>query len=192
MAMNSTMQPLGSPAPVFRLMDTVSGQPVGLADFEKAPAAVVMFICNHCPFVKHIRAELAKFGQDYAGRVAVFAINSNDVSRYPDDAPEKMAEAARAAGYTFPYLFDESQEVAKAYGAACTPDFFVYGPTEGARRRLVYRGQLDDSRPNSGVPVTGKDLRAAVEAVLAGKSPSADQKPSVGCGIKWKPGNEPG
>jgi len=147
-----------------------------------------MFICNHCPYVKHVRAGLAAFGRDYAPRgVAVVAINANDVERYPDDSPAKMKAEAAEAGYSFPYLFDETQQVARSYGAACTPDLFVYD----ADRRLAYRGQLDDSRPGNGKPVTGADLRGACDALLAGRRPSADQKPSMGCNIKWKPGNEP-
>jgi peroxiredoxin len=183
----STMSELGAPASNFRLPDT-NGKTVALSDFKSAPALLVLFICNHCPFVKHIRAELARIARDYqpAG-VGIVAINSNDVEKYPDDSPARMVEEAKAGGYTFPYLFDETQEIAKAYGAACTPDFFLYD----AQRRLVYRGQLDDSRPNNGVPVSGKDLRAALDAVLARRSVAADQKPSVGCNIKWKPGNAP-
>ena len=183
----STMQPLGMKAPAFALPGT-DGKTHSLDDFKAAPAVLVMFICNHCPFVKHVRSELAKLGKEYQQRgVAVIAINSNDVAKYPDDSPAKMKEEARTAGYTFPYLFDESQEVAKAYGAACTPDFFVFDKN----RTLAYRGQLDDSRPGSGVPVTGKDLRAALDATLAGKPVPGEQRPSIGCNIKWKPGNEP-
>lgn len=183
----STMPELGAAAPDFRLPDT-NGKTVWLADFKSAPALLVMFICNHCPFVKHIRSELARLGRDYQARgVGIVAINSNDVVKYPDDGPPKMAEEAKTAGYSFPYLFDETQEVAKVYGAACTPDFFLYD----GQRRLVYRGQLDDSRPNNGVPVTGKDLRAAIDAVLAKRPAPGDQKPSIGCNIKWKPGNAP-
>ena len=187
----STMVELGTPAPDFRLPDMrreAGGRPVALEDFRDAPALLVMFICNHCPYVKHIQKELAAFARDYQPRgLAVVAINANDAERYPDDAPERMAEEAEAAGYTFPYLFDETQEVAKAYRAACTPDFFLYD----RQRRLVYRGQFDDSRPRNDLPVTGKDLREAVEAVLAGRPVPEDQKPSLGCNIKWKPGNEP-
>ena len=147
-----------------------------------------MFICNHCPFVKHIRTELARLGADYGARdVAVFAISSNDVGTHPADHPRLMKEEAATWGYTFPYLYDESQEVAKAYSAACTPDFFLFD----ADRKLVYRGQLDDSRPSNGLPVDGHDLRAALDAVLAGSKPSPDQKPSIGCNIKWIAGNEP-
>ncbi len=179
----STMLPLGTPAPDFNLPDP-SGRRYALADFADSKALLVMFICNHCPFVKHVRDELARLGRGYQQKgVAIVAINSNDVVNYPDDRPEKMAEEAAAAGYTFPYLYDESQDVAKAYQAACTPDFYLFDE----RRRLVYRGQLDDSRPSNGVPVTGKDLRSALDSVLADQPVSADQSPSLGCNIKWKP-----
>jgi peroxiredoxin len=181
------MLPLGTTAPDFRLPDT-SGKTVSLADFKTAPALLVMFICNHCPFVKHIRSGLAQLARDYQPRgVAIVGISSNDVANYPADSPAKMAEEARAAGYLFPYLYDETQEVAKAYRAACTPDFFLFD----GNQRLAYRGQFDDSRPSNGIPVTGNDLRAALDAILDGKSLSANQKPSIGCNIKWKPGNEP-
>jgi peroxiredoxin len=182
----STMAPLGMKAPPFRLPDT-DGKLVSLEDFAKAPALLVMFICNHCPFVKHVRSHLAQLVKEYqARRVAAVGISSNDVAQYPEDSPEQMAQEKRAAGYTFPYLFDESQEVAKIYGAACTPDFFVFD----RERRLVYRGQMDDSRPTNGRPVTGSDLRTALEAVLAGRAVPSEQRPSVGCNIKWKAGNE--
>jgi peroxiredoxin len=181
------MLPLGTRAPEFKLPDT-SGKTVSLSDFNGAPALVVIFMCNHCPFVKHIRSGLAQVARDYQpGKVAVVGINSNDVANYPDDSPARMAAEVKSAGYIFPYLYDESQAVAKAYRAACTPDFYVFDRD----RHLVYRGQLDDSRPGNGVPVTGKDLRAALDAVLAGKSASSNQKPSIGCNIKWKAGNEP-
>jgi peroxiredoxin len=181
------MQQLGTPAPQFSLPAT-DGHQVSLADFADAPALLVIFLCNHCPFVKHIRTALAGLAKGWQERgVAVVGINSNDVESYPDDAPGRMAEEVRAAGYSFPYLYDETQAVAKAYRAACTPDFFLYD----GERKLVYRGQLDDSRPDSGIPVTGRDLNAAIEAVLAGREVPADQKPSMGCNIKWKPGNEP-
>ncbi len=183
----STMSPLGTVAPDFSLPDT-NGKSVSLADFKDAPALLVVFMCNHCPFVKHIGGGLAELARDYQGRgVAVLGINSNDVAKYPDDSPQKMVEEIAAAGYTFPYLFDETQAVAKAYQAACTPDFFVFDGDQ----RLVYRGQMDDSRPDSGIQVTGKDLRAALDAVLAGQPTLENQKPSMGCNIKWKPGNEP-
>ncbi|MGA2445423.1 MAG: thioredoxin family protein [Opitutaceae bacterium] len=184
----STMLPWGTLAPDFRLPDAVSGRMVALADFAKNPALVVMFICNHCPYVQHIRAGLAAFGRDYQPKgVGVVALSANDVADYPEDSPAKMKAEAKAAGYTFPYLFDETQAVAKAYRAACTPDLYVFDRS----RKLVYRGQFDDSRPGNGRPVTGADLRAACDAVLAGRAPAADQKPSIGCNIKWKPGNEP-
>ena len=183
----STMVPLGTEAPPFRLPN-VDGRIVSIEDFKDAPALLVVFICNHCPYVKHILPHFVGLAKEYQQRgVAIVGINSNDVTGYPDDAPEKMAELSRTMGFTFPYLFDESQEVAKAYGAACTPDFYLFD----SARRLVYRGQMDDSRPGNGRPVTGADLRAAIDAVLAGRPISADQRPSVGCNIKWKPGNEP-
>jgi peroxiredoxin len=183
----STMLALGTVAPEFRLPDT-NGRVVALSDFKDARALVVAFICNHCPYVKHIRSGLAQFGRDMHGKgVAVVAINSNDAKKYPADCPEKMKEEVREAGYVFPYLYDESQSVAKAYRAACTPDFFVFD----AGRRLVYRGQFDASRPGNGQPVTGSDLRAAVEAVLTGRPAAEKQMPSIGCNIKWREGNEP-
>jgi peroxiredoxin len=186
-AVNSTMLPLGTMAPGFRLPDT-GGKLVSVQDFARAPALLVVFMCNHCPYVKHIRSGLAQLARDYQPRgVAMAGINSNDVANYPADSPAKMAEEAKAAGYIFPYLYDETQEVAKAYRAACTPDFYLFDQDQ----RLVYRGQFDDSRPGSGMPVTGKDLRAALDAVLAGKPVSSNQKTSIGCNIKWKPGNEP-
>lgn len=186
-AVPSTMLPLGTAAPDFRLPDT-DGRLVARDDFRAAPALLVMFICNHCPYVIHIRAGLAAFAHDYGARgLAMVAINSNDVAAYPADRPEKMAEEKRLAGYPFPYLHDDSQAVAKAYRAACTPDFFLFD----GQRRLVYRGQFDNSRPNSELPVTGADLRAAVDAVLAGNTPPADQRASIGCNIKWKPGAAP-
>jgi peroxiredoxin len=184
----STMIPLGTVAFDFALRDAVTGKLVTLVDFHEKPALLVMFLCNHCPFVKHVQAELVRIASDYQPRgLAIVAISSNDVQRYPDDGPDKMAEEARRAGYTFPYLFDEEQAVAKSYSAACTPDFYLFDQ----QRHLVYRGQLDDSRPNSGVPVTGADLRAAIDAALAGTPPVERQLPSIGCNIKWKPGNEP-
>jgi len=186
-AVNSTMLPLGTKAPDFRLPDT-GGKIVSLADFKSAPALLVVFMCNHCPYVKHIRAGLAQMARDYKPRgVAVVGINSNDVANYPEDSPAKMAEEVQRAGYIFPYLYDETQEAAKAYHAACTPDIYLFDEDQ----RLAYRGQLDDSRPGSSIPVTGKDVRAALEAVLAGKPVPPNQKPSIGCNIKWKPGNEP-
>lgn len=184
----STMLPLGTPAPAFSLVDAVSGRTVSLTDFREAPALLVMFICNHCPFVKHVAAELARLGDDYLPKgVAIVAINSNDVAAHPDDAPDKMKAEAQARGYKFPYLFDETQAVAHAYNAACTPDFFLFDK----QQKLAYRGQLDGSRPGNDVPVNGADLRAALDMVLAGKQVSAEQRASLGCNIKWKPGNEP-
>lgn len=181
----STMLKLGTSAPDFSLPDT-NGKTVSLADFAGKPL-LVMFICNHCPFVKHIRSELAALGKDYSAKLGIVAINSNDVANYPDDSPEKMGLEVASAGYVFPYLFDESQGVATAYKAACTPDFFLFD----ASHQLVYRGQLDDSRPGNDIPVSGKDLRAALDAVAAGQMPDAEQQPSIGCNIKWKVGNEP-
>ena len=184
----STMLALGTQAPDFSLREPATGRTVELADFADAPALLVMVLSNHCPFVKHVAAALAEFGREYQARgLAVVAVNANDVINYPDDSPEKMVEEAGLQGYTFPYLFDESQEVVKAYQAACTPDFFLFD----GHRRLVYRGQFDSSRPSLDTPVTGSDLRAACDAVLAGGTPSVDQMPSVGCNIKWKAGNAP-
>lgn len=176
---------LGTRAPNFALPST-DGTIVRRDDMRGKPL-LVMFICNHCPYVKHVRDELARLGRDYAGRIGIVAINSNDVAAYPDDSPARMVEEARDAGYVFPYLFDETQAVAKAYGAACTPDFFLFN----AEHALVYRGQLDDSRPQNQVPVTGASLRAAIDATLAGRSVSPEQRASLGCNIKWKPGNAP-
>jgi len=184
---STMLLPLGSKAPEFSLPDT-DGKIVSLDDFADAPALLVIFMCNHCPYVKHIADKLAELVRRYQARgVAVVGINSNDIEHFPEDAPERMHEEVERRGYTFPYLFDETQEVAKAYRAACTPDFFLFD----GRRRLVYRGQLDGSRPGNNLPVTGKDLTAAIDAVLAGRPVPEDQKPSLGCNIKWKPGNEP-
>jgi len=181
------MLPLGTTAPDFKLPDT-SGKIVSLADFEEKPALVVVFMCNHCPYVKHIRAGLAQLARDYAPRgAALVGINANDAANYPEDSPAKMALEVKSAGYIFPYLYDETQAMAKAYRAACTPDIYLFDKN----RKLVYRGQFDDSRPGNGIPVTGKDLRAALDAVLGGKPVAADQKASIGCNIKWKSGNEP-
>ena len=181
------MLTLGTTAPDFRLPDT-NGKTVSLVDFKDKPALLVMFICNHCPYVKHIRTGLAQLARDYLPRgIGIVGVNSNDVANYPDDSPAKMKEEAKSAGYLFPYLYDESQAVAKAYRAACTPDIYLFDKG----RKLVYRGQFDDSRPGNGIPVTGKDLRAALDAVLAGRPVSANQKASMGCNIKWKAGNEP-
>jgi thiol-disulfide isomerase/thioredoxin len=189
---NSAMLELGTPMPAFDLPDFgVDGN--GGARSVSSPSlpadrpVLVAFICNHCPFVIHIQDELAALGRDYADRVTMLAVNANDTATHPDDAPAKMTEKAREAGYAFPYLFDESQGVAGAFSARCTPDFFLFD----ADRALAYRGQLDSSRPSNPIPVTGEDLRAAIDAVLAGGSPPGPQRPSLGCGIKWKPGNEP-
>jgi peroxiredoxin len=183
----STMLPLGSQAPDFSLV-SASGQTISLSDFDEAPALLVMFMCNHCPFVVHVAPELARLTQEYQEKgVAIVGINSNDVGNHPQDSPEKMVHEVESRGYTFQYLFDEDQSVAEAYQAACTPDFFVFN----ADKELVYRGQMDSSRPESGIPVTGEDLRSALDAVLAGKPVSGNQIPSIGCNIKWKPGNEP-
>lgn len=178
----STMLALGTKAPAFRLQDP-GGKWVSSADFDKAPSLLVAFICNHCPYVKHIRSSFAELAKRYQERgVAIVGINSNDVASFPEDSPENMAEEIRLVGYTFPYLYDESQDVARAYQAACTPDFFLFD----RERRLIYRGQYDDSRPKSERPVTGADLSAALDAVLAGRPVPPEQKPSLGCNIKWK------
>jgi peroxiredoxin len=183
----STMLPTGTAAPDFSLPDT-NGNLVARDDFSSAPALLVAFICNHCPYVKHVRSKFAELAREYQSRgVAVVAINSNDADTYADDSPEAMAKEVKLTGYTFPYLYDETQDVAKAYQAACTPDFFLFD----RRRRLVYRGQFDDSRPGNGKPVTGHDLTAAVDAALAGEPVTSEQRPSVGCNIKWKRGNAP-
>jgi peroxiredoxin len=182
----STMLPLQSAAPDFSLPNT-DGATVSRSDFDGRPL-LVMFICNHCPFVIHIREELAKFATEYREKgLGIVGISANDVATHPDDSPEKMKQEAAAHGYTFPYLYDETQAVARAYRAACTPDFFLFD----RNHKLVYRGQFDDSRPQSGIPVTGADLRAACNAVLANEPVPADQKPSIGCNIKWKTGSEP-
>ena len=183
----STMLPLGTAAPDFKLPDT-SGKIVSLADFQGQAALLVIFMCNHCPYVVHLRAGLAQLARDYkAKNVGIVGINSNDAENYPSDSPAMMKNEVKAIGYTFPYLYDESQAVAKSYRAACTPDFFLFD----RGRRLVYRGQFDASRPGNGIPVTGKDLRAALEATLAGQPTSTLQVASIGCNIKWKAGNEP-
>jgi len=183
----STMLPIGTKAPDFSLVN-VDGRTVSLEDFEGKPAFLAIFMCNHCPFVKHLADAIAKFATEYMAKgVAIVGINSNDVANYPADSPEQMVREAEERGYTFPYLYDETQELAQAYHAACTPDFFLFDKD----RKLVYRGQFDSSRPDSGIPITGADLRAAVDAVLAGKQPSEKQPPSIGCNIKWKAGSEP-
>ena len=183
----SNMLVLGTSAPDFSLPDT-RGNMVSLVDFKEAPALLVIFMCNHCPFVRHILRVMVDLVKLYHAKgVAVVGINSNDVANFPDDSPEKMAKIAKEFGFTFPYIYDETQAVAKAYRAACTPDFFLFDK----ERKLVYRGQMDDSRPGIEIPVTGVDLIRAMDAVLAGRDISSDQKPSMGCNIKWKEGNEP-
>jgi len=183
----STMLSLGTEAPPFSLPDP-QGKTVSLTDFEDAPALLVVFMCNHCPYVKHVATGLALLAQEYQKQgVAIVGINSNDWESHPDDSPEKMAEEIENRGYTFPYLCDATQEVAKLYRAACTPDFYLFDKD----RRLVYRGQMDASRPGNNIPVTGRDLRDALDAVLTGKPVSQNQKPSLGCNIKWRPGNAP-
>jgi len=187
-AVPSVMLTLGTRLPDFALTDTVTGRTVSPVDFADRDALLVMFICNHCPFVKHVLTEIGSVAGEYLSRnVGIVAISSNDVAAYPADAPDEMRNLARSQGWTFPYAFDETQEVARAFQAACTPDFYVF---DGSRR-LVYRGQLDDSRPSNDVPVTGHDLRAALDAVLGGEQVPAQQKPSIGCNIKWKAGSEP-
>ncbi len=183
----STMVEIGTPAPHFDLPDT-HGRRVSLADFRDAKALLVVFMCNHCPFVRHVLDAFVELAAEYQKKgLAVVGVNANDVDSFPDDRPERMAQIAREKGFTFPYLYDESQGTAQAYHAACTPDFFLF---DGSRK-LVYRGQMDDSRPGSNKPVTGSDLRAALDAVLAGRPTPDVQKPSLGCNIKWRPGNEP-
>jgi peroxiredoxin len=188
MAIPSVMLPLGTPAPDLALRDVVTGTAYTLDSFAGSRGLLVMFLCRHCPYVKHVEQAVAKLGQDYQGAgLGIVAISSNDPAGYPDDAPPRLKEMAERLGFTFPFCFDEAQEVAKAYKAACTPDFYLFD----AQRRLVYRGQLDDSRPGTSRPVTGRDLRAAIDAVLAGKPVDSHQQPSIGCSIKWKPGNAP-
>jgi peroxiredoxin len=184
----STMLALGTPAPDFTLPDVATGKKMSLADFKGKKALLIMFICRHCPYVQHVKGGLSSLAKDYQNKnVAIVAINSNDAQTYPDDAPDSLAAFAREEGFTFPMLYDESQKTALAYTAACTPDFFLF---DGAGR-LVYRGQMDESRPGNGKPVTGKDLRAALDNALAGQPVSALQRPSAGCNIKWKTGNAP-
>ena len=184
----STMLPLGTAAPNFELPDVVTQKAVSLGTFADSKALLVMFICQHCPFVKHVQSELAKIGRDYGDRsLGIVAISANDADNYPDDSPEKLKQMAEELDFNFPLCYDESQSISKAYTAACTPDFFLFDQS----RKLVYRGQLDDSRPSTDIPVTGKDLRQAIEAVLEDRKPDLEQKPSIGCNIKWKPGNEP-
>jgi peroxiredoxin len=181
------MLPLGTAAPPFSLSNT-EGNTITLDSFSDSKALLVIFMCNHCPFVKHIAGGLKSLADDYMPKgVGIVAISSNDAEKYPDDSPEAMAQEKRDRGYPFDYLYDPDQKVAIEYAAACTPDFFLFD----GDHKLAYRGQLDASRPGSDIPVTGEDLRAAIDAVLAGKSPSDDQKPAIGCNIKWKEGNEP-
>ena len=187
-ATESTMVGLETPAPAFELPDATSGRTISLDDFTGKKGLLVMFLCPHCPYVKHIQSGLAKLAEDYAGStLGLVAISSNDVTQYPEDGPEGLRQMAAELGFEFPYCYDESQAVAKSYSAACTPDFFLFD----GQRTLVYRGQFDDSRPSNPVPVTGADLRAAIDAVLEGRTVDGQQKPSIGCNIKWKPGNEP-
>lgn len=184
---NSTMLPLGTPAPEFKLPDA-TGKVMHFSDFNEERGLLIMFISNHCPYVKMLREGLARLGKEYQQHcISVVAISSNDVENYPDDSPEKMVDEIVEFGYTFPYLYDESQDVAKAYHAACTPDFFLFD----GNRRLYYRGQFDDARPGNGVEVTGRDLRNALDRLLAGEAAPEEQKASMGCNIKWKPGNAP-
>jgi peroxiredoxin len=184
----STMLPLGTQAPDFQLPDVISGRTISLKDFQNKKGLLVLFICQHCPYVQHIKQELGRLGKDYAAKdIALVAISSNDADNYPDDSPAELKKFAQAESFNFPFAYDESQAVAKAYTAACTPDLFLFNK----KRELVYRGQLDDSRPGNGKPVTGKDLRTAMDALLADKPISQDQRPATGCNIKWKKGNAP-
>jgi len=189
MALTSSMMlPLGTAAPDFSLSDPTTGEMVSLADFEAKKALLVTFICNHCPFVKHVADSFAEFVTEYQSKgVGVVAIMSNDVANHPDDGPDKMAQEKIARRYSFPYLYDETQEAAKSFRAACTPDYFIFD----AEQKLVYRGQMDDSRPDNGIPVSGQDLRASLDALIDGRPVPVEQIPSIGCNIKWKPGNEP-
>lgn len=183
----STMLALGTKAPDINLPDVVSGKSVSLSTFAGKPALLVMFICRHCPYVQHVKSELTRLGKDYAQRIGVVGISSNDAENYPDDSPENLRAMAKEEGFAFALCYDETQQVATAYTAACTPDFFLFDKDQ----KLVYRGQLDDSRPGNGKPVTGRDLREAIDAVLAGQSVNPKQQPSAGCNIKWKKGCEP-
>lgn len=188
MAANSVMVPLGTQAPDFNLKDVVSGKNISLSTFPNKKVLLVVFMCRHCPYVKHVQNEIAKIGSDYENsELGIVAISSNDPAAYPEDAPESLAEQAKELGLEFPYCFDETQEVGKTYHAACTPDFFLFDSS----RKLIYRGQLDDSRPGNNIPVTGCDLRAAIEALLADREVNKNQKPNMGCSIKWKAGNQP-
>jgi len=186
-AVPSTMQALGTKAPSFDLPDVVSGKNISLEWFAGKRGLLVMFVSRHCPYVQHVKDELARIGRDFAGKIGIVAISANDAKNYPDDAPDKLKAMAEELGFTFPVCYDESQKAALAFSAACTPDFFLFDE----ERRLAYRGQLDDSRPGNGKPVTGRDLRDALNAVLKGKPVKHDQKPSLGCNVKWKAGNEP-
>ena len=184
----STMLALGTAAPEFQLPDVVSGKTISLDTYKDSQALLVMFICQHCPFVKHVQNELSKIGRDYSQQpLGIVAISANDVANYPDDSPQKLKQMVEELNFNFPICYDESQEVSKAYTAACTPDFFLFD----AERKLAYRGQLDDSRPSTDIPVTGRDLRKAIDLVLQGKTVDFTQKPSIGCNIKWRSGNEP-
>lgn len=184
----STMLPLGTIAPNFQLLDVVSEKIISLDQFNHQKGLLIMFICQHCPFVKHIQVELGKLGQDYQNQgLEIIAISSNSIETHPEDSPEKLKQMAEEFNFNFPICYDETQEIAKAYTAACTPDFFLFDHN----KKLVYRGQLDDSRPSNGLPVTGKDLRQAIDLLLNNQPISEDQKPSIGCNIKWKKGNEP-
>lgn len=184
----STMLPLGTSAPDFELSDVVSGKTISLKTFSDCKALLIIFMCRHCPFVKHVQQEFYNIQEDYQDRgLGIIAISANDVAKYPDDSPDNLKAMAQEFGYKFPVCYDETQEVSKAYTAACTPDFFLFDRTY----KLVYRGQLDDSRPSNGIPVTGRDLRKAIAATLADQSVDLEQKPSIGCNIKWKLGNEP-
>jgi len=188
MAVLSTMLPLGTQAPEFQLPDVTTGAKVSLSTFHGKKALLVIFLCEHCPYVKHVHAELVKLGEDYGPKgVGIVGISANDVEHYPDDSPENLKKMVAALQLNYPICYDETQAVAKAYRAACTPEFYLFNEN----RELVYRGQLDDSRPKNGLPVTGKDLREALDNTLAGQTVSADQKPGMGCNIKWKPGQEP-
>lgn len=183
----STMLDLGTPVPSFSLTDVCTERKVDCPGPATGRPLLVMFICNHCPYVKHVRGEIARLGRDYQGKVDMIAVCSNDAATYPDDAPPRLKQMASELGLTFPVCVDETQEVAKMFRAACTPEFYLFD----AGRKLAYRGQLDSSRPGNNIPVDGRDLRAAIDAVLAGQRPSPDQIPSIGCNIKWKAGNEP-
>jgi peroxiredoxin len=188
MAVQSTMLALGSKIPDFRVLDVVSEKWLTPADFSNQPLLLVMFICRHCPYVLHVKDQLVRLGTDYVPKkLAMIAISSNDAVKYPEDAPAHLREMAQELKFNFPLAYDESQEVAKAFRAACTPEFYLFDQ----KRELIYRGQLDDSRPKNDIPVTGKDLRAALDSALSGQKVPAEQKPGIGCNIKWKPGNEP-